>query len=134
MFVLAVVGDSSEKINAGKVPINLVVLLWFLMGITLLMLCLRSTVYATKIFCVGWGCHALLISAIYKITNDHQKFHDDPAVWIGWMTRLIIGTGFLILIMDYSKTKSMFNSVFIGYFAAVLHTWIQRRKDKSSVA
>ena len=83
MFLLSVAGDSSDKINAGKVPINLVVLFWCMMGFSLLLLCLTSTVFATKIFCAGWGCYALLVGSIYKITNDHQKYHDDPVVWIG---------------------------------------------------
>ena len=73
----------------------------------------------------------LLMSVVYKITNDHKKYCEETD-WIRWMTRLISLTGVIMLIMDYENTKTLANAFIIGYAAATLHDLANQRKNKTS--
>lgn len=91
-----------------------------------------STVEISKICCAGLACHAMLISVVYLIENNHHKYHKGAGVWIAWMTRFIMLTSLLTLAMDYSNTKNLVNGLILGYAAAAVPDMFKRKYKRQA--
>lgn len=128
LVVFAALGRWYDDVNAGKISPFKVSLVWFLVSITLFLLMLRATVEISKICYIGFACHAMLISIMYLITNDHEDYCKNAGIWIGWMTGLLMITGFLTLAMDYPKTKDVLNPMLIGCAAATVPDMLKRKR------
>ena len=127
LVAFAAINRWYDDIGAGKVSPFKVSLVYFLLGISMFLLMFVSSVETSKIVHSGFGCHAILIAMMYLITNDHEEYHKGAGVWIAWLTRCIVLTGLLTLAMDYSNTKTTFNSFFIGYAAATVPDMLKRK-------
>lgn len=134
MVLSAALGQWHDDVDAGKVSPFRVSMVYFTVGTGLYFIMLTSTVFATKICCGAFGSHTILISVVYQIENDHQKYQKEAAVWIGCLTRLLTWTGILTLAMDFPDTKPFLYPFCIGYAAATIHNRSARKKGPENTA
>ena len=83
-----------------------------------------------KIFCGALASQSIFIAAVHLITNDSEKYLQKASVWVNVLTGLIIGTGVLMLAMDYSNTKSVFNPLIAGFVLGSLGAMLDARLTK----
>ncbi len=124
----AFLGRLTDKFEAGKITPLHVSSCLFLLGLCVLVVSIKSTVEATKLVLGVWGCHALFVATVYIMIGNHKQYYEDTAIWISGMTSLVLLTGCLVLIMDYSNTKTLANSFIFGFVAATLYRF---SKDKN---
>ena len=123
-------GAWTDDVEAGKVPPIYVGLTFISLSLLTLSYCLISTVPAIKLFCGAWGIHFVLISFVYIETNSHKKYREDAAVWLAWMTRLIMLTSVIVLLNDYSNTKILLHAFIIGSLGSGAHGWLRSRRSR----
>lgn len=84
----------------------------------------------TKIFCGGLASHFIFIAAVHLVTNDSEKYQREVSGWVMGLTGLMMGTGALMLAVDYSNTKSLLNPLIIGFVGGSLGAMLDARRAK----
>ena len=81
---------------------------------------IMSPVWTEKIIGVAFACQFTLAGAVHLIVNDRNAYKKDAKIWINTMTVLMTITSILMLVMDYSHTKSILHAFIIGSVAGAL--------------
>ena len=82
----------------------------------------------SKIVLAAFACYFAFAGAVHLITNDYEKYKKDAETFLDSMMYLIIGTGALLLVMDYPNTKQMLHLLIFGFAAAFIGGWFTRLK------
>lgn len=127
-----------RKVDTSDISPFKASLFYFFVGIAFVFQMLWYTAETTKIFCGGLASHFIFVAAVHLITNDSEKYQQEASVWVTRLTVLIIGTGVLMLAMDYSNTKSLLNLLIIGFVGGFLGSLLdarltERRKEKGNL-
>ena len=88
------------------------------------------TTETTKIFCAVFANHFIFVAAVHLITNDSEKYHQEASIWVTGLTFLMMGTGVLMLAIDYSNTKSLLNPLIVGFVTGFLGSMLEARRTK----
>ena len=88
------------------------------------------TAETTKIFCGGLASQFIFIAAVHLITNDSKKYQREASIWVTGLTGLMMGTGVLMLAIDYSNTKSLLNPLIIGFVGGFLGAMLDAKLTK----
>ena len=89
-----------------------------------------DTAETTKIFCGGFASHFIFVAAVHLVTNDSETYHREASIWVFGLTCLMMGTGVLMLAMDYSNTKSLLNPLIIGFVGGFLGSMLDARRTE----
>ena len=103
----------------------------FILTIVFILAMLRpSIVEAEMIFFGAFACHFILVGVVHLITNDCEKYEKDTKIWINSMTLLMVGTGVLLLLMNYPNTKSVLHPLAIGFTGGFFGVMLDPRRKK----
>ena len=81
-----------------------------------------------RIFYAGFSSYLIFVAAVPLITNDPEKYQREVSVWVMGLMTLMMGTGVLMLAMDYSNTKSVLNPLIIGLVGGSLGAVLESRR------
>ena len=87
-----------------------------------------STAETVKFVAAAFACYFAFTGAVHLITNDYETYKKDAETFLDSMLYLIVGTGALILVMDYPNTKQMLPPFIIGFAAAFIGGWFVQLK------
>ena len=104
-------------------------LFYFLTGIVFILGMFLDTAETPRIFCGAFGSHFIFVAAVHLITNDSETYQREASVLVMGLTALIMGTGVLMLAMDYSNTKSVLNPLIIGFVSGFLGVVLDPRRN-----
>lgn len=79
-----------------------------------------STAETAKFVSAAFACYFAFTGAVHLMTNDYEKYKKDAETFLDSMMYLIVGTGALILVIDYPNTKQMLHSFIIGFAVAIV--------------
>ena len=110
-----------KEVDEGKVSSNKVALVFFSQAMLILVIAILPFPISEiiDIIFVTISC-LLLIQVITLLKNGFGRVEEDAKVWVGMMIILVVGTGFLALLMDYPNTKLELQSLIIGIFSGGL--------------
>lgn len=100
---------------------------YLFVAVTFILQMFWYTAETTKIFCGVLASHFIFIAAVHLITNDSEKYQREVSIWVTGLTVLMMGTGVLMLAMDYSNTKSLLNLLIIGFVGGFLGSMLDAR-------
>lgn len=105
----------------------------FILAIAFTLAMLRASLSEVEmIFFGAAACHFTLIGAVHLITNDCEKYEKDAKIWINSMTLLMMGTGVLLLLMDYPNTKSVLHPLALGFTGGFFGVMFDPRRKKEA--
>ena len=119
-----------RKVNSPSVSPFKASLFYFFAGVTFIFQVFWYTPETTKIFCGGLASHFIFIAAVHLLTNDSETYHREASIWVFGLTCLMMGTGVLMLAMDYSNTKPLLNPLIIGFIGGFLGSLLDARRTK----
>ena len=103
-------------------------LFYFFAAIAFIFQIFWYTAETTKIFCGGLASHFIFVAALHLITNDPETYHREASTWVFGLTCLVMGTGVLMLAMDYSNTHALLNPFIIGFVSGSLGSYLDARR------
>ena len=116
-----------RKIDRSDIAPFKAVFFYFFVAVTFIFQMFWYTAETTKIFCGVLASHFIFIAAVHLITNDSEKYQREGSKWVTGLTVLVMGTGALMLAMDYSNTKSLLNLLIIGFVGGFLGSMLDAR-------
>ena len=131
LILAAALGRWFEIERAGSVRPFTVSLFYFFFGMGCLIVVFASDVAATKLCFSAFACNSILVSVMYRLENDHEKYRHGPGEWITDLTILMGVTGYLTMAMDYANTKKLLNIMLLGFAAGIVQQIFRRWKGKS---
>ena len=87
-----------------------------------------STAETAKIVSAAFACYFAFTGTVHLITNDYEKYKQDAETFLDVMLYLIVGTGALLLVIDYPNTKQMLHPFIIGFAIAFVGGWFTQLK------
>ena len=105
-------------------------LFYFFVAMAFIFQMLWYTAETTKIFCGVLASHFIFVAAVHLITNDSEKYQQEASIWVTGLTGLMMGTGVLMLAMDYSNTKSVLNLLIVGSLVVFLVLCLTRGEPR----
>lgn len=105
-------------------------LFYFFTAIAFILQIFWYSAETTKIFCGGLASRFIFVAAVHLIMNDSETYHRGASVWVMGLTGFMMGTGVLMLAMDYSNTKSVLNPLIIGFVGGFLGATLESRRAK----
>ena len=130
LILAAGLGRWFEIERAGKVRPFTVSIFYFFFAVGCLIVVFTSDVAATKLCFSAFACNSLLISFVYRLENDHEKYQQGAGEWITWAWILMGVTGYLMMAMDYANTKKMLNIILIGSAGSIVPQFFRRWRGK----
>lgn len=106
-------------------------LFYFFTAIIFIVKMFGDTAETTKIFCGGLASHFIFVAALHLVTNDSETYHREASVWVFGLTGLVMGTGALMLAMDYSNTQALLNPLIIGFVSGSLGSLLNARRTET---
>ena len=100
----------------------------FILAIVFALL-LISPVGTLKVIGGAFACQFTLAGAVHLNINDRNVYKKDAKIWINSMALLMGITSILMLVMDYSHTKSILHAFVIGFVAGVLGGIFDMRRE-----
>ena len=119
-----------RKVDSPRVSPSKASLFYFFTAAVFIFLVSWYTAKTAKIFCGALASQSIFIGTVHLITNDSEKYQQKASVWVNVPTGLMIGTGVLMLAMDYSNTRSVFNPLIAGFVLGSLGTMLDVRLTK----
>ena len=119
-----------ELERTGKVSPFAVSLFYFLFAMECLAVVLISDVATTKLCFSAFGSFSVLISILYRLDNNHEKYQQGAGVWIADLGILMGVTGYLMMAMDYANTKRLLNVTLLGAAGGIVTKYLKRWRGK----
>ena len=119
-----------RKVDSPDVSPFKASLFYFFTAVAFIFQMLWYTAETTKIFCGGFASQFIFIAAVHLITNDSEKYQREASMWVTGLTALMVGTGVLMLAMDYLNTKPLLNPLIIGFVGGFLGAMLDARRAK----
>lgn len=119
-----------RKIDSPGVSPFKASLFYFFVAVAFILQMLWYPAETTKIFCGVLASHFIFVAAVHLITNDSEKYQQETSIWVTGLTVLMMGTGVLMLAMDYSNTKALLNLLIIGFVGGFLGSMLDARRSK----
>ena len=119
-----------RKIAESSVPPFKASLFYFFTAIVFILAMFLYTAETTRIFCGAFGIHFIFVAAVHLITNDSDAYRREALDLVMGLTALMMGTGVLMLAMDYSNTKSVLNPLIVGFVGGSLGAVLETRRAK----
>ena len=119
-----------RKMDESSAPPFKASLFYFFTAITFILAIFFYTSETIRIFCAGFSSYLIFVAAVHLITNDTEKYQREVSVWVMGLMALMMGTGVLMLAMDYSNTKSVLNPLIIGFVGGSLGAVLDARRTK----
>lgn len=130
IVVAAMLGRWADNVDAGKISPISVSLFYFLFAMVCIIGFRASTTTTLKMFYTAFGCNMVLISYVYLITNDHEKYHREAGAWISCLMGCFMVTAILTLVMDYSNTKTLLIYYLLGIASFCVPQFFKRRSAR----
>ena len=105
-------------------------LFYFFVAVVFIFQMLWYPAKTIKIFCGVLAIHFIFVAAVHLITNDSETYQQETSMWVTGLTVLMMGTGVLMLAMDYSNTRSVLNLLIIGFVGGFLGSVLDARRTK----
>ena len=126
-----------HKVDRADIPPFKASLFYFSVAIGFIFLMFWYTAETIKIFCGGFASFLFFVFAVHLLTNDSEKYQQEASIWINWMFGLMIGTGVLMLAMDYSNAKPALNPMLIGFAGGMIpelyRLWDSKERREDNV-
>ena len=126
----AALGRWFEIERAGKVRPFTVSIFYFFFAVGCLIVVFTSDVAATKLCFSAFACNSILVSVMYRLENDHEKYQQGAGMWITDVTILMAVTAYLTMAMDYANTKKLLNIMLLGSAASIVPHIFRRWRGK----
>ena len=130
LVIVAALGRWFEVEHAGRVRPFTISVFYFFFAIGCILVAFSSNVATTKVVFGAFACNWFLVSAMYRLENDHEKFQQGAGVWVKDLTILMGVTGFLTMAMDYSNTKVVLNTMLLVFAASIVPVFFRMWKGK----
>ena len=82
----------------------------------------------SKFVSAAFACYFVFTGVVHLITNDYEKYKKDAETFLDAMLYLIVGSGALLLVIDYPNTKQMLHPFIIGFAIAIVGGWFTELK------
>ena len=119
-----------RKVDSPEVSPFKAGLFYFLTAIAFIGQIFWYTAETIKIFCGALASYFIFVATVHLITNDSDKYQKEASIWVTGLMFLIMGTGVLMLAMDYSNTKPLLNPLIVGFVTGFLGAMLEARRTK----
>ena len=129
MVLIGTIGYWYWKVNRPKAypfKVSIYNFVYAIGGILSIFLFAAET---SKFVLAAFACYFAFTGTVHLITNDYEKDKKDAETFLDSMLYLIVGTGALLLVMDYPNTKQMLHLLIFGFAAAFIGGWFVQLKD-----
>ena len=119
-----------RKMAEANVPPFKASLFYFFVAMAFILAMFWYTSKTTRIFCGGFASYLIFVAAVHLITNDSEEYQQEASVWVTGLMAFMVGTGVLMLAIDYSNTKSVLNPFIVGFVSGSLGAVLESRRSK----
>lgn len=123
IVLIGTIGYWYWKVNRPKSYPFKISIYNFVFAVGCILLIFFSTAKTAKFVSAAFACYFAFTGAVHLITNDYEKYKKDAETFLDSMLYLIVGTGALILVIDYPNTKQMLHPFIIGFAIAIVSGW-----------
>ena len=125
-----------EQVNQGKVSSFDTSSVFLIIGATIALIAILPIPQISRVLFITLGS-VIFIYALALRIDGFGKIDDDARVWVGWMVTFAMVTGIATLVMDYSNTKGIFETLLLGGVTGSLPSfysraisWLERNRSE----